>query len=139
MKFTELSYTVGPIVVELSQFQMIIFLRKIFSSLQLYILIYLWQMLFLFLFFWWMKEGMKFTESPVHCRPGRGVVTLATAASNDSPPGPPTARGGLEKRVNLEFEEKRALISASLHGIMNTPPLPQSRHARICIQQWMIP
>ena len=66
---------------------------------------------------------MKFTESPVNGRPGRGV-----SSSSPEPPSPQKGLGGLEpselthlepargpaKRVNLDFEEKRALIASSL-------------------------
>ena len=66
---------------------------------------------------------MKFTESPVNGRPGRGV-----SSSSPEPPSPQKVLGVLEpselthlepargpaKRVNLDFEEKRALIASSL-------------------------
>ena len=64
---------------------------------------------------------MKFTESPVNGRPGRGISN-----SSPEPVAPllhplepsdqlhPEPSKGPTKRVNLDFEEKRALIASSL-------------------------
>ena len=63
---------------------------------------------------------MKFTESPVNGRPGRGVSSSSPEPPSPHQPLEPSELTHLEpargpaKRVNLDFEEKRALIASSL-------------------------